>query len=36
VAVSTVAFALERDRLYVLVTLTVLAILLFSLSGHAP
>ena len=36
VAFSAVAFALERDRLYVLITLTVLAILLFSLSGHAP
>jgi uncharacterized membrane protein len=32
---SVVAFALERDRTYVLVTLLVLAILLYSLfSGH--
>ena len=34
VAFSAVAFALQRDRLYVLVTLIVLAVLLFSLSGH--
>ena len=33
VAFSVVAFALERDRLYVGVTLVVLAILLFSLAG---
>jgi uncharacterized membrane protein len=36
VAFSAAAFALQRDRLYVLITLLVLAILLFSLSGHAP
>jgi uncharacterized membrane protein len=35
VAFAAVAFALERDRLYVYATLTVLAILIFSLSGHA-
>ena len=33
VAFSVVAFALERDRLYVVVTLIVLAVLIFSLSG---
>jgi uncharacterized membrane protein len=33
VAVSVVAFALERDWLYVVVTLLVLAILVFSLLG---
>ena len=33
VAFSVVAFALERDRLYVVVTLMVLAVLLFSLAG---
>lgn len=33
VAFSVVAFALERDRLYVIVTLIVLAVLLFSLAG---
>jgi len=32
---SVVAFALERDRAYVLITLVVLAILLYSLSGAA-
>jgi len=32
VAFSVVAFALQRDRVYVLVTLLVLAVLLFSLS----
>ena len=35
VAVSIVAFALERDWLYVVVTVLVLAILLFSLLGGA-
>jgi uncharacterized membrane protein len=35
VAFSVVAFALQRDRIYVLITLLVLAILLYSLfSGH--
>ncbi|HMK93522.1 MAG TPA: DUF1634 domain-containing protein [Thermoleophilia bacterium] len=34
VALSAVAFALERDRLYVALTLIVLAILLFGLTGH--
>jgi uncharacterized membrane protein len=33
VAFSVVAFALQRDRLYVLVTLLVLGVLLFSLWG---
>ncbi len=33
VAFSVVAFALERDRLYVFITLMVLAVLLFSLAG---
>jgi uncharacterized membrane protein len=33
VAFSVVAFALEHDRLYVVVTLIVLAVLLFSLAG---
>lgn len=33
VAFSLVAFALERDRLYVLVTLIVLAVLVYSLAG---
>jgi len=33
VAFSVVAFALERDRLYVVITLAVLGILLFSLAG---
>jgi uncharacterized membrane protein len=35
VAFSVIAFALQRDRVYVLVTLLVLAVLLYSLfSGH--
>lgn len=33
VAFSIIAFALERDRLYVGITLVVFAVLLFSLSG---
>jgi uncharacterized membrane protein len=33
VAFSVVAFALQRDRLYVAVTLIVLAVLVFSLGG---
>ena len=33
VAFSVVAFALERDRLYVLVTLVLLGVLIFSLAG---
>jgi len=33
VAFSVVAFALERDRLYVVITLIVLAVLAFSLTG---
>jgi uncharacterized membrane protein len=36
VAFSVVAFALERDRLYVGVTLVVLAVLVFSLAGGHP
>ncbi len=35
VAFSVVAFALQRDRTYVAITLIVLAILLYSLSGGA-
>jgi uncharacterized membrane protein len=34
VAFSAVAFALERDRLYVIITLTVLTLLLLSLTGR--
>ncbi len=34
VAFSVVAFALERDRTYVAVTLIVLAVLVFSLTGR--
>ena len=33
VAFSVVAFAMERDRLYVVVTLIVLAVLVYSLAG---
>jgi uncharacterized membrane protein len=33
VAFSVVAFALERDRMYVIITLIVLAILIYSLTG---
>jgi uncharacterized membrane protein len=33
VAFSVVAFALKRDRLYVVITLIVLGVLLFSLAG---
>jgi len=33
VAFSVAAFAIQRDRLYVVVTLVVLAILLYSLTG---
>jgi uncharacterized membrane protein len=36
VAFSAVAFALQRDRTYVVVTLLVLALLLLSLTGHTP
>jgi uncharacterized membrane protein len=36
VAFSAVAFAIEGDWLYVGITLLVLAILMFSLSGRAP
>jgi uncharacterized membrane protein len=35
VAFSVVAFALQRDRAYVVITLIVLAVLLFSLTGRA-
>jgi uncharacterized membrane protein len=35
VAMSAVAFALERDRLYVAFTIVVLTLLLLSLSGVA-
>ena len=34
VAFSVVAFALERDRTYVAITLIVLAVLIFSLTGR--
>jgi len=34
VAFSVVAFILERDRTYVVITLIVLAVLLFSLTGR--
>jgi uncharacterized membrane protein len=33
VAFSAVAFAIQRDRLYVAVTLIVLAVLIYSLTG---
>jgi uncharacterized membrane protein len=33
VAFSVVAFILQRDRAYVVITLIVLAVLLFSLTG---
>jgi uncharacterized membrane protein len=33
VAMSLVAFILQRDRVYVVVTLIVLAVLIFSLTG---
>jgi uncharacterized membrane protein len=36
VALSLVVFSLQRDRTYVAVTLIVLALLLLSLTGHAP
>jgi uncharacterized membrane protein len=36
VAFSVIAFALQRDRTYVIVTLAVLALLLLSLTGHTP
>jgi len=36
VAASSVTFAAERDRLYVVITLTVLAILMFSLFVVGP
>lgn len=36
VAFSVAAFALQRDKLYVAVTLIVLSLLFLSLSGHAP
>ena len=35
VAFSVVAFLLQRDRAYVVITLIVLAVLLFSLTGRA-
>ena len=34
VAFSAIAFALQRDYMYVVVTLIVLAILIYSLAGH--
>lgn len=36
VAMSLVAFILQRDRVYVVVTLIVLALLIFSLTGGIP
>ena len=36
VALSLVAFAVQRDRTYVAVTLVVLVLLLLSLTGHTP
>jgi uncharacterized membrane protein len=33
VALSVVAFAIQRDRLYVVATLIVLAVLMYSLTG---
>jgi uncharacterized membrane protein len=33
VALSVVAFAIQRDRLYVVATLVVLAVLMYSLTG---
>jgi uncharacterized membrane protein len=36
VAFSVLAFGLQRDRAYVLITFLVLGILLFSLAGGAP
>jgi uncharacterized membrane protein len=33
VALSVVAFAIQRDRLYLVVTLIVLAVLMYSLTG---
>ncbi len=36
VALSLVVFAVQRDRVYVAVTLAVLALLVLSLTGHTP
>jgi len=36
VAMSLVAFALQRDRVYIIVTSIVLALLIFSLTGGIP
>jgi uncharacterized membrane protein len=36
VALSLAVFSLQRDRIYVAVTLVVLALLLLSLTGYAP
>jgi uncharacterized membrane protein len=36
VAFSAIAFAFQRDRTYVFVTLVVLALLILSLAGHTP
>ncbi len=36
VVISLVVFAVQRDRIYVAVTLVVLALLLLSLTGHTP
>lgn len=36
VAFAAIAFAFQRDRIYVFVTLVVLALLALSLTGHTP
>lgn len=36
VAFSALAFAFQRDRIYVCVTLVVLVLLVLSLTGHTP
>jgi len=36
VAMSLVAFILQRDRVYIVVTSIVLALLIFSLTGGIP
>jgi uncharacterized membrane protein len=36
VAMSLIAFILQRDRVYIVVTMIVLALLIFSLAGGVP
>jgi len=36
VAFSVIAFALQRDRIYIVVTLVVLGVLIYSLAGGGP